>query len=187
MNYSKRTKTKHKQRLWLFYVGVAVTGTLSLWGILTLFTQSTDKNSPEIVQETVTESHDIIQAIELKSEIVKPTIATPEIIISPEEIDAIALTLAGECYEDQPQDKRNVVWVICNRVKDGRFGENIIEVITSKKYGIQFHGYWKQSRPISDNDEEIAEEILTAYYSGEAAIHDYLYFSGGKGKTNKFK
>ena len=99
----------------------------------------------------------------------------------------MALTLAGECYENQPQDKRNVAWVICNRVADGRFGKGVVGVVSSTKHGVQFSGYWKKSRPISENDLEIAEEVLAAYYAGKEPIHDYLYFTGGTGVTNNFK
>ena len=71
---------------------------------------------------------------------------------SKEELQAIACTLAGECYDNQEQDKRLVCEVILNRVSDGRFGDSICGVLMEKN---QFAGYWHQSRPVSENDLEI--------------------------------
>lgn len=102
---------------------------------------------------------------------------------TPDEVVAVARVLSGECYDDELDDKRNVVWVICNRVTDGRFGDGIIGVITEPN---QFMGYWAQGRGISESDMAIAEEVLAAYFDGEEPVHDYLYFTGGTGKTNTF-
>ena len=107
----------------------------------------------------------------------------PEPLYTYEEMYAVAKVLSGECYDDELDDKRNVVWVICNRVTDGRFGDGIVGVITKKH---QFAGYWHQSREMSESDLEIATEVLDAYFAGEEPAHDYLYFTGGTGKTNTF-
>jgi hypothetical protein len=118
---------------------------------------------------------------------------TPEMIIEPleekpfsdEEVEAIVRTLAGECYDDKVADKRKVVEVIVNRVSDGRFGENIIDVVTAKG---QFVGYWNQSRPVSESDIQIAEETLTDWYAnGCKALSEYLFFHSGPNRENVFR
>lgn len=117
----------------------------------------------------------------------------PEMIIelleekpfSDEEVEAIVRTLAGECYDDKVADKRKVVEVIVNRVSDGRFGENVIDVVTAKG---QFAGYWRQSRPVSESDIQIAEETLTDWYANDCkALSEYLFFSSGPNRENVFR
>lgn len=183
MNYSKRMKRNYKRRLLLFIVGVfligALTGAIIALACSAVKTEPT-KNFTEEVQQTAITYYETIQPTE-------PPEEEPVLPYTPDEVHAMALTLAGECYENQPQDKRNVAWVICNRASDGRFGEGIIGVVSSTEHAVQFSGYWVQSRPISKNDFEIAEEVLAAYYAGEEPIHDYLYFTGGTGSTNNFK
>lgn len=100
-----------------------------------------------------------------------------------EELEAVARVLSGECYDDEIEDKQNVVWVICNRVSDGRFGDGIIDVITKPD---QFMGYWAQGREVSESDYAVAEQVLNDYFNGMEPPHDYLYFTGGTGKTNNF-
>lgn len=102
-----------------------------------------------------------------------------------EELDAMALTLAGECYEHKPQDKRRVCEVILNRVSDGGFGGSIIEVLTAEN---QFNGYWVQSRPVSENDYEVAEQTLRDWYNGGCkALSEYLFFNAGDNLENQFR
>jgi len=102
-----------------------------------------------------------------------------------EEVEAIAKTLAGECYDDKLNDKRLVVEVILNRVSDGRFGESVIEVVSAKG---QFIGYWKQSRPVSDSDIKIAKETLREWYkNGCKKLSEYLFFCAGPNRENVFR
>lgn len=102
-----------------------------------------------------------------------------------EEVEAIARTLSGECYEDKPQDKRLVAEVILNRVTDGYWGDTVIEVITARG---QFHGYWQPSRDITDNDREIAIQALRDWYTnGCAALSEYLFFEAGPNRENVFR
>ncbi len=126
-----------------------------------------------------------------------PTITTshktPEIITEPleekpfsdEEVEAIVRTLAGECYDDKMADKRKVVEVIVNRVSNGGFGENVIDIITAKG---QFEGYWRQSRPVSESDIQIAEETLIDWYANDCeALSEYLFFCSGPNRENIFR
>lgn len=102
-----------------------------------------------------------------------------------EEIEAMALTLAGECYEDKKQDKRRVCEVILNRVSSDEFDDTILGVITKSS---QFHGYWEQSRPVSDNDRTVAEQALKDWYDiGCAPLSEYLYFEAGDNRENEFR
>jgi len=119
----------------------------------------------------------------------EPIIETEPIVetepFTDEEVEAIAKTLAGECYDDKLNDKRLVAEVILNRVSDGRFGESVIEVVSAKG---QFIGYWKQSRPISDSDIEIAKETLREWYeNGCEKLSEYLFFHSGPNRENVFR
>ena len=101
-----------------------------------------------------------------------------------EELSLMARTLSGECYEDKELDKRRVCEVILNRVSDGRFGDSICEVITAPN---QFQGYWRPSRPVSENDLAVAEQTLEDWYeNGCKALSPYLYFSAGGNRENTF-
>lgn len=101
----------------------------------------------------------------------------------------MALTLSGECYDDEPEDKRKVCEVILNRISDGRFGgDTVYEVVSCDYPCIQFSGYWQQSRPISENDREIAEQALRDWYAnGCEALSEWLYFSAGPNHKNIFR
>ena len=106
------------------------------------------------------------------------------ILIPEYEIELVAKTLRGECFDEQHDDKREVVRVICNRVSVGGFGDSIEEVIT-KPY--QFVGYRPDNTP-TDNDYEIAREILTQWYDGGCVpLSEYLFFSAGGGHKNVFR
>lgn len=179
------SKPNYKRRLLLFVAGVFLIGFLTGATIALVCSAAKSeptKNFPKEVQETMTAYYETEPSPELTEAPEEPVLP-----YTPDEVHAMALTLAGECYDNQPQDKRDVAWVICNRVTDGRFGEGIVGVVSSTEHAVQFSGYWVQSRSISENDLEIAEEVLAAYYAGEEPIHDYLYFTGGTGVTNNFK
>lgn len=141
---------------------------------------TTKKNESMQVQQHPQE--EIVEEQNIAVQYIEPEIE-PEPLYTYEEMYAVAKVLSGECYDDELDDKRNVVWVICNRVTDGRFGDDIIDVIAKPN---QFMGYWAQGRGVSESDLEIATEVLDAYFAGEEPTHDYLYFTGGTGKTNSF-
>lgn len=114
-----------------------------------------------------------------------PPVPSSAPLWSEDERQAMALTLAGECYDDKVEDKRKVCEVILNRVSDGRFGgTTVIEVLSAEN---QFNGYWRQSRPVSENDLAIAEQALTDWYgNGCEPLSEYLYFSAGDNRENTF-
>lgn len=121
----------------------------------------------------------------------KPT-ATPTPAPTPEpdpwtaeEVEAIARTLSGECYEDKPHDKRLVAEVILNRVSNARWGDPVIEVVTQKS---QFQGHLNPSRDITENDREIATQALCDWYANDcAALSEYLFFEAGPNRENQFR
>jgi hypothetical protein len=104
---------------------------------------------------------------------------------SADEVEVIAQTLAGECYDDKLTDKRRVAEVIVNRASDGRFGETVVEVVTARG---QFYGYWKRNRPVSESDVQIAEETLHNWYANDCkALSEYLFFRAGPNRENAFR
>lgn len=121
-----------------------------------------------------------------------PTQTPPVPIIEPEdpwttaELDALALTLAGECYDEEIEDKRLVCEVVLNRASSGRFGgSSVLDVLAAEN---QFEGYWKQSRPVSQNDYEIAERALRDWYENDCkALSEYLFFCAGDNHKNEFR
>lgn len=139
----------------------------------------------EVIDVMSTSIEEVTEADEtfIFSEEVKDIEST--IPFTDEELNAIALTLAGECYEEKEEDKRKVVEVILNRVSSGRFGDSILDVVSAKG---QFLGYWNQGRPISDSDIKIAEETLIDWYNNDKApLSDYLYFCTGPNRENIFR
>jgi len=114
----------------------------------------------------------------------KPSQSSAVISVPEYEIELVAKTLRGECFDEQHDDKREVVRVICNRVSVGGFGDSIEEVITKPH---QFVGYKPDNTPTA-NDYEIAREILTQWYDGGCVpLSEYLFFSAGGGHKNVFR
>ena len=113
------------------------------------------------------------------------TVEPQEILWSDEDLQDMTRTLAGECYEDKPMDKRLVCEVILNRVSTGEWGDTIHDVVSSPH---QFSGYWAQSREVSENDIEIATQALADWYAnGCKALSEYLYFTAGPNRENSFR
>ena len=104
---------------------------------------------------------------------------------SREELHAIAKTLAGECYDDKELDKRRVCEVILNRVSNSKFANTILEVLMTPG---AFNGYWRQSRPISENDYAVAKQALQDWYDGGCKpLSEWLFFSVGTKRENVFR
>lgn len=105
------------------------------------------------------------------------------------EIDYIAKTVWGEARGLSKTQQAGVVWTILNRFDDGRFGKEIIRVITAPS---QFAGY-KSSHPVNPEIRNLVIDVLDRYAQEKAGIEnvgrvlpkDYLYFRGN-GKTNLF-
>ena len=105
------------------------------------------------------------------------------------EIDHITKTVWGEARGLSKTQQAGVVWTILNRFDDGRFGKEIIRVITAPS---QFAGY-KSSHPVDPEIRNLVIDVLDRYAQEKAGIEnvgrvlpkDYLYFRGN-GKTNLF-
>ena len=145
--------------------------------------------SPTAEQETSSEVSAVADSMEGSSQPIiteTPDIETPSPahIVPEYEVELVAKTLRGECYDEQHDDKREVVKVICNRVSMGGFGDSVEAVITAPK---QFVGYRPGNIP-TVNDYEIAREILTEWYEGGCVpLGEYLFFSSGDGHKNAFR
>jgi hypothetical protein len=118
-----------------------------------------------------------------EKKIAEPLPSSAAIIIPAREVELVAKTLRGECYDDQLDDKRDVVRVICNRVAERSFGSSIEAVITAPH---QFAGYHDDNEPTA-SDYVIAHEILEQWYGGGCKpLGEYLYFSSGSDHKNVF-
>jgi hypothetical protein len=152
-------------------------------------TESSSTPTPSITPSptpSATSTHTSIPTVTPTPEVSKPiTEVESTQSYTDEDLTAMVKTLAGECYDYEIQDKYNVAWTIINRVRNGGFGGNtVLQVVSSPS---QFYGYWHQARAISDSDYAVAKDVLTAYYAGEDAPVDYLYFSSSGGTTNIFR
>ena len=93
------------------------------------------------------------------------------------EVDAMAKTLAGECYDDKELDKY--------RVCSCKFANTILDVLRTPR---AFNGYWKQSRPVSENDRAVARQALQEWYdNGCKPLSELLFFSKGLNRENVFR
>jgi spore germination cell wall hydrolase CwlJ-like protein len=134
------------------------------------------------IVETTSENISVITpSIEEKPvENIKETEETTEKIITVydvftiEEIYLIQRCVETETYTADINSKMNVASVIFNRLKDGRFGDSIIEIITNKK---QF-AYWRTS--ISDETIQAIEQV---WINGDTT-NGALYFHSGDKKDS---
>lgn len=111
-------------------------------------------------------------------------VVEPQTLWSDDELQAIAQTLAGECYEDMEHDKRLVCEVILNRVSDERFAETIIGVLETPG---AFQGYWHQSRAVSENDLAVAEQTLQDWHANNCQpLSHFRFFCAGGNRENIF-
>ena len=111
-----------------------------------------------------------------------PTPTPP--LVPEDELLLVAKVLRGECYDDQLDDKREVVKVICNRVSAGEFGDSVKAIIPAPR---QFAGYRPDNVP-TESDIAIAREVLTLWYeSGCLPLGEYLFFTAGDGHRNVFR
>ena len=84
---------------------------------------------------------------------------------------------------------RNLINAVCevilNRVGNKKFADTILEVLRMPG---AFNGYWQQSRPISKNDYNVAEQALMDWYeNGCKPLSEWLFFSKGSNRENVFR
>ena len=142
--------------------------------------ESNLKPDEEVIDQTPVED------INNEVKVIEPVI---ENLFTNEEIDYIAKTVWGEARGLSKTQQAGVVWTILNRFDDGRFGKEIIRVITAPS---QFAGY-KSSHPVDPEIRNLVIDVLDRYSQEKAGIDnvgrvlpkEYLYFRGN-GKTNLF-
>ena len=146
----------------------------------------TNPTAENTASATQTETLPATASTETQSDLpsAEPSPSSAAAVVPDFEIELVAKTLRGECYNEQHDDKREVVKVICNRVSAGRFGNSIEAVITAPR---QFQGYRPGNEPTA-NDYEIAREVLTEWYKGGCQpLGKYLFFSSGGNHKNIFR
>lgn len=140
---------------------------------------------------SVQQHAELAEEPEIIEQIVVQTIQpVPQVVVEKDpwtdaQVEAMVLTLAGECYDDKLNDKRLVCEVILNRTSAGAFPDTVEAVVSAPN---QFDGYWTQSRDVSDSDIEIATQALEEWYSNDCQpLSDYLYFCAGSNRENVFR
>jgi hypothetical protein len=162
-------RTKFIPALLCAICGVAILAImLAAWQTRYLRLPKPEVTNPTATPELVTAEP--IGNSELILRVIEPTPEPAQ--IPPEDVTAIALTLAGEEYEWEPGRKRIIAEIICNRASVN--GVSIVDVVSAPG---QFAGYWRQSRDISQNDVDVAAEVLTAWYgNGNEPLSELYYF-----------
>lgn len=106
-----------------------------------------------------------------------------------EDVEAIALTLYGECRDVESEaEQEAVAWVILNRL-DAGYADTVLGVVSAPG---QFAGY-SPDHPLWPELVEVARRVLTLHHReqrGESVARvlprEYLWFSGD-GARNYFR
>ena len=101
------------------------------------FTIQVDPSMIKYKEENIPKSEEETSVEDTNNEagVIEPKIENP---FTNEEIDYITKTVWGEARGLSKTQQAGVVWTILNRFDDGRFGKEIIDVITAPN---QFAGY----------------------------------------------
>lgn len=106
------------------------------------------------------------------------------------DVIALAKVLYNECRGiPSTTEKACVAWTVCNRVDDGYWGDNFIDVIS---YPNAF-AYWYNT-PVTDELYNLALDVLTRWNKEKNGIEnvgrvlpsDYVFFAGD-GEHNYFR
>ena len=151
------------------------------------FTLQVDPSMIEYKDPSIKKVEGFVRESEKVEEPEPITVAEPS--YTDEEVAYIAKTVWGEARGLPKTEQAAVVWTILNRVDDGRFGKNIIGVITAPK---QFTGY-KSSHPVDPEIRNLVIDVLDRWdlekagstNVGRVLPKEYLYFRGD-GKHNLF-
>ena len=106
-----------------------------------------------------------------------------------DDVAAMAKMLWGEARGCTRDNQIKCAWVVCNRVDDERFPDNIQDVLSQPH---QFHGY-DPSYPVTDELYSIAFDVLTRWSYEKQGIpvrrelpSSFLWFTGN-GRENIFR
>ena len=94
---------------------------------------------------------------------------------------AIARTVWGEARGCSTEGQEDVIWTVLARYDDGRFGDSIIEVVSSP---YQFAGY-SANNPVEPEILDTVDRIVDRWLDGDPGP-GYLFFSGD-GEQNYFR
>lgn len=121
----------------------------------------------------------VVEASEIAEPVEEPTPWAPD----PDEVNALARTLYGECRGVKSQmEQAAVAWCVLNRVDSRYYPNTVMEVITQPR---QFHGY-DEDYPVLPSLKAIAEDVLTKWHFEKEGEEDvgrvlpksYIYFVG---------
>ena len=137
---------------------------------------------PDTKEMDQTPVKDISSEVEVVESVIENTFTN-------EEIDHITKTVWGEARGLSKTHQAGVVWAILNRCDDGRFGKDVIGVVTAPS---QFAGY-RSSNPVDPEIRDLVVDVLDRYSQEKAGIDnvgrvlpkEYLYFRGN-GRVNLF-
>ncbi|MBQ6053016.1 MAG: cell wall hydrolase [Clostridia bacterium] len=121
----------------------------------------------------------VVEASEIAEPVEEPTPWAPD----PDEVNALARTLYGECRGVKSQmEQAAVAWCVLNRVDSRYYPNTVMEVITQPR---QFHGY-DEDYPVLPALKAIAEDVLAKWHLEKEGEEDvgrvlpksYIYFVG---------
>ena len=164
-------------------LGAAILLTVAMLTIANSATRAFDTQAaaPTVIpDEQVPAEMHIVYPVE--TEPAEETTATPW-APDPDEVNALARTLYGECRGVKSQmEQAAVAWVVLNRVDSRYYPNSVLEVITQPR---QFHGY-DEDYPVLPELRAIAEDVLTKWHLEQMGEEDvgrvlpksYIYFVG---------
>lgn len=189
--HSTRRRILHRRNL-IIIAALAVT-----FIIMAICISALDAGAGSCPEDTVVTSYPAPLTVQSTESIPNPvnipeesTEIAPEWKPDPEDVEAIAKTLYGECRGVKSKaEQAAVAWCILNRVDSSRYPDTVIEVITQPH---QFSGY-DEDYPVWDELEELAVDVLTRWHSeregginvGRTLPHEYVFFTGD-GYRNHF-
>ena len=118
-----------------------------------------------------------------KTETKKPTTASSNssvISYTDEEFDMLCYVLQGEVGNCSEQSKIAVANVIINRVKTGRFGSSISDVLTAPNQFTAINGYYSGRNKPTQNTIDCAKRALNGEDNSNGAVYYYApQYCGG--------
>lgn len=164
-------------------LGAAILLTVAMLTIANSATRAFDTQAaaPTVIpDEKVPAEMHVVYPVE--TEPVEETAVTPW-APDPDEVNALARTLYGECRGVKSKmEQAAVAWCVLNRVDSRYYPNTVMEVITQPR---QFHGY-DEDYPVLPALKAIAEDVLTKWHLEQMGEEDvgrvlpksYIYFVG---------
>lgn len=100
-----------------------------------------------------------------------------------EDIEAMAVMLAGECYIWDTADMRNAAITVCNRVDSSAWTQNTVTAVIQQT---GYYGYDAHNTP-TEVHYSVARQVLTDWSARSQGYdmpwEDWLFFSAVNGKN----